>query len=243
MTINPGIGIFLFLAAFFILTVVNSYIYLKRRKNKKAEKALAEQHMEPVRLEKKHLQNCIVLSDRDEILDLLPKGAVAAEVGVLAGDFSEKILARTAPKQLYLMDTFFSNDWVESKNKRFNPESHLGFLKERFKEQINRNVVHLQKGISWEVLKQFDDHFFDWIYVDAGHSYPEVYDDLLQAKRLIKPNGYIIMNDYIFYSHAEEVNYGVIQAVNKLCLDDNFEVTHFALHPQMYCDVVLKRIV
>lgn len=46
----------------------------------------------------------LVPASRDELIALLPKGGVVAEVGVAFGDFSEVILARTLPKRLHLID-------------------------------------------------------------------------------------------------------------------------------------------
>lgn len=201
-----------------------------------------DKHIDPFRLEKKHLQNCKLLPDRYEILNLMPEKAVVAEIGVLGGDFSESIIAKTKPNQLYLIDSFNGNDWASNDPKRFNSSTNLDFIKKRFQNLINKKTVHLKQGISWEVLSQFEDNSFDWIYIDGDHRYIGVSNDLKQAKRVIKPDGYIVVNDYIFYSHWENQNYGVIHAVNELCVQDNFEMAYFALHPQMYCDVVLKRI-
>ena len=39
----------------------------------------------------------------------------------------------------------------------------------------------------------------------------------------------------------ELMEYGVVQAVNELCLAENWELAFFALSPEMYCDVALRR--
>ena len=41
---------------------------------------------------------------RTDILDLIPKGGIFAEIGVFTGDFSEEILNRISPDILYLVD-------------------------------------------------------------------------------------------------------------------------------------------
>ena len=41
---------------------------------------------------------------RQELLHLMPKGGVCAELGVWKGDFSQRILDVTSPRELHLVD-------------------------------------------------------------------------------------------------------------------------------------------
>jgi hypothetical protein len=82
---------------------------------------------------------------------------------------------------------------------------------------------------------------FDWIYIDGDHSFEGVLRDIEQAKRLIKPDGLLIFDDYTLYSPLERVQYGVMRAVNDLCLYDNFKMVMFALSPLGYHNVALRR--
>ena len=50
------------------------------------------------------------------------------------------------------------------------------------------------------------------------------------------------MNDYIMYDHFTKEEYGVVQATNEFMLANNFEMLYFALHPEMFCDVLIKKI-
>jgi predicted O-methyltransferase YrrM len=200
-------------------------------------------YRDPVKLEARHIQNCKVLADRYEILQYMPKQGSVAEIGVLGGDFSECILNATAPATLYLIDTFVSQDWHANPVKRFEKASHLDYIKNRFKEGIENKQVQVLQGMSDKCLASLADQSLDWIYVDADHRYEAARADLNEAMRLVKPNGFIVANDYIFYSHSENSNYGVIHAVNEMCLEHNYEILYLALHPQMYCDVVLSRMV
>jgi hypothetical protein len=199
-------------------------------------------YKDPQRLESIHLKNCRVLSDRSEILRLMPQNAHAAEVGVLGGDFSALIIQQTKPDSLFLVDTFISPDWAGREHQRFDASTHLSFIQQRFESEIQNKQVSLLQGMSAKKLKEIPDGTLDWIYIDADHSYAAVAEDLRHALRLIKSEGFIVMNDYIFFSHHENLEYGVVHAVNEFCLKEHFELVYLALHPQMYCDVVLKRI-
>src|SRR5687767_6022213 len=45
-----------------------------------------------------------VLTSRQELLRHLPKGGIAAEIGVADGDYSAAILASAEPRELHLID-------------------------------------------------------------------------------------------------------------------------------------------
>ncbi|HEV7232100.1 MAG TPA: class I SAM-dependent methyltransferase [Bacteroidia bacterium] len=196
----------------------------------------------PVKLQNKHLKNCRILADRNEILLYMPPNAHVAEIGVLGGDFSALILEQTKPASLFLIDTFCSPDWAGQAHQRFDSASHLSFIQKRFQSEIQNKQIILLQGMSAKKMREIPDRTLDWIYIDADHSYAAVAEDLRQARRLVKPEGFIVMNDYIFFSHHESIEYGVVHAVNEFCLQENFEIVYLALHPQMYCDVVLKWI-
>jgi predicted O-methyltransferase YrrM len=114
-------------------------------------------------------------------------------------------------------------------------------LSDRFAAAIDRGPIRLHKADSVDALQQFSDSHFDWIYIDADHSYEGVRRDLGVAKMKVKRDGLLVLNDHIFWSHREFMAYGVVQAVNELCLSDDWEFAYLALHPEMYGDVVLRK--
>jgi len=191
-----------------------------------------------IRLQEKHLKNASIVSDRFFLLDKLPKNGVVAEIGVLAGDWSSQIIKRNSPKELFLIDTFYSEDY--NTPKRFKKKAHLNFIQEKFQDA--GDSVKIRQGMSWDVMKTIQSNEFDWVYIDAGHDYDSVKKDLEEAFRILKPNGYIVMNDYIMYDHYAKEKYGVVQATNEFMIDNDFEILFFAFHPEMFCDVVIRKI-
>ena len=103
-----------------------------------------------------------MLTTREELLDLLPKGGIVAELGVDEGDFSKTILEINKPKKLHLVDIWGS--------KRYNQEKRRK-VETRFKKNIEANSLEINLGLSTEVGKEFQDNYFDWIYIDTAHSY------------------------------------------------------------------------
>lgn len=175
-------------------------------------------------LQEEHVKNCRLVPDRYKLLDQLPKGGNVAEVGVLKGDFSEEILKRTEPDTLELIDIDVSR------------------FRTRFDKHGGKTKITVHEDMSSNVLNKFEDGHFDWIYIDGDHEYPGVKQDLAIAKKKVKRDGFIVVNDYTYYSHVSSLKYGVQEAVNELCLEDGWEMVYFALHPQNYCDVAIRRL-
>lgn len=187
---------------------------------------------------RKHLNNCKVLPQRWHILQFLSKNSIGAEVGVLGGDWAEKIIKNVEPSKLVLIDTFCSNDYSDFN--RFTKKNHEQYIKLKF--EASASIMEMQKGLSWECLAKYPNEYFDWIYIDAAHDYDSVKKDLKEAYRTLKKDGLIIMNDYIMYDSFTKEDYGVVQATNEFMIENNFEMLFFALHPNMFCDVVIKKI-
>ena len=106
---------------------------------------------------------------------------------------------------------------------------------------MDAGQVVLHQGKSNSVLKQFPDHCFDFVYIDADHSYQAVRKDIEVAKHKIRAGGFLIFNDYTYWSPVECIPYGVMGAVNELCLHEGWEFVYFSLDPYMYCDVAIRR--
>jgi spermidine synthase len=95
------------------------------------------------------------------------------------------------------------------------------FRRDVFAPAIQAGTMRLHESDSVEALRCFPDGYFDWIYIDANHCYEGVKRDIDKAKRAVKRDGLLVFNDYAFWSHREFMAYGVVQAVNELCLSEN----------------------
>jgi predicted O-methyltransferase YrrM len=71
-------------------------------------------------------------------------------------------------------------------------------LKERFLSNIagHRLRVHLYIGDSWDVCRELDSNFYDFVYVDGSHEECDVIHDALQAFRVVRPGGIVVFDDY-----------------------------------------------
>lgn len=171
------------------------------------------------------LEDCKVLSNRELLIERLnlPTNPVAAEVGVAQGEFSKFILETLHPKELHLFDLRLQ---------------HIEIL---FSEEIELKQVCLHEGDSSTLMSSLSDGYFDLIYIDGDHSYEGVMKDISEATEKLKLNGYLVFNDYTFWSPGECMQYGIVPAVNELLSTGDWEAVYFALEGLMYCDIAIKR--
>lgn len=196
-------------------------------------------------LPKRFLRNARLLPSRDDILPLLPKHAVIAEVGVMKGGFSRKILDVCKPSTFYAIDEYrvhtLPEVWGCPITEFFEGKTHRGFFESKFGADIATGVVKVLEGDSGAMLNALPDKSVDVIYLDADHNYLAVVRDLEVIRRKIKPvTGLIILNDYIM--RDDNGPYGVIQAGHEFMLRDRWEMVAFCLEEKMYCDVVIRKL-
>lgn len=123
------------------------------------------------------------------------------EIGVREGMFARNILSRSNIK-------FYGLD--------INIHSGAKNLKT---EYIEYNLIH---GRSPDYSINFEDGFFDWIYIDAGHSYNNVKNDLEAWYPKLKNGGIFSGDDYMNFNNPTEGLYGVVEAVEEFV--DNHDI-------------------
>jgi hypothetical protein len=139
--------------------------------------------------------------DRLSLLDHLPKEGVCAEIGVWTGEYSQYIIMRNSPKKLYLIDMWdvpsmaTDNDrqYYKNYNKTEQFLSEYQGVKNRFS---SFNNVELVRSDSAKAAEMFEDDYFDWVYIDADHSYECVLKDLRAYYPKVKKDGYICGHDW-----------------------------------------------
>ena len=77
-----------------------------------------------------------------------------------------------------------------------------------------KDNVHLIKGNSNELLKKIDVSKVDYVFLDGGHSYDTVINDLINCKVVVENNGVILCDDYDL-SYAPGVKKAIDEFVAK----------------------------
>jgi len=178
-----------------------------------------------------------IFENRDLMLSVVPKNGVIAELGVFRGDFSKKIYELCNPSKLVLIDMW-------SGNKIYSGDVNGNFpnnVKEFFTgDQLYNTTLDIVHGFNCEVtvlrnktevLSNFENNFFDMIYIDADHSYNGVLHDLKLSYEKIKDGGFIMGHDYEQnMSKTKNVyNFGVKRAVDEFCLNYNQKIIYKAI--------------
>jgi hypothetical protein len=140
-----------------------------------------------------------------KVLRLMPKGSVCAEIGVWKGDFSRKLLNRVQPQTLHLIDPWEFIDDGGYERAAYGGKVAKGQedmdklfenVQERFASEIAGGVVRIHRATSADAGPSFPDDYFDWVYIDANHSYEFVREDLRVYHTKVKPGGYLAGDDY-----------------------------------------------
>ena len=182
--------------------------------------------------------NAILLCDRREAVRRLPKGGVAAELGVAYGDFSEFILTEMKPRHFYAIDIFSGDIWNRH-DIEMSGMDHEHWYIDRFKQYIPDKMTVL-KGLSWEMLEGLEDDLFDYIYIDACHDYKAVNRDIEAAVRKLRSGGILQFNDYTLYDPIEKTYYGTVPAVNRLIASTGSQVLFYCLGVGGFDDIVIR---
>jgi len=191
------------------------------------------------------LKNCKVSPDRIQVLSALPKEGVIAEIGVAYGDFSKSLINILKPQKFYALDTFVlvsgNEPWGRTDLKD-SGKSHHEYYRSCFHSEIKGGSLETRKGLSWDMLSEFPDEYFDYIYVDADHKYESVVKDIEQVKKKIKKRGIIQFNDYCTFFPSDGLSLsGVQRAVNEFMIEENYEMLYLCMESMGYYDVVVQR--
>jgi hypothetical protein len=154
---------------------------------------------------------------RNDLANLLPKGGVGAELGVLDGLNAQALFKQSEPATMHLVDL-----WVGTMRPRrqiggtwqeqiIEGPAALAAVQERFAAAIASRRIQLHRLDTVEWLSKQPASSLDWIYLDSCHDDFHVMRELHQSFRAVKAGGIIAGHDY------DSVCPGVVAAVDRFC--------------------------
>ena len=139
---------------------------------------------------------------RRHIISQINQNSIIAEIGVWRGEFSNKLLEYCMPKKLILVDPWLFDEKIrgcapqiegkEPLSQKYFDDAYSETRK-KFQNSFNVEII---KNNSVESSKKFNNEYFDYIYIDAEHTYNAVKKDLGCWYPKLKKNGYIFGDDY-----------------------------------------------
>ncbi len=156
------------------------------------------------------------------IKHLLGNKSAGAEIGVYKGGFGEFLLPHC--RLLYLVDPWYRLKpfWGPEAGRPENSAVRaLIQILTVYADDIDAGRVQVIPDFSVPFLQTLKDDALDWIYLDASHSYEATMAELKAAHRIVRPDGYIIGDDYD--PNPESFQNGVFRAVNEFMKEHGYE--------------------
>jgi len=125
------------------------------------------------------------------------------EIGVLCGLNAiavESLFCKHAESEIYCVDPWDILNIEYQNTSAHDVEYDHSFNYHQFKTNVARTTREYKfkdfKGFSCDIVPQFQQDFFDIIYIDGNHSCENVLEDAVLSYRKLKSKGYLIFDDY-----------------------------------------------
>lgn len=170
-----------------------------------------------------------VFAARQVLIESLPPGGVVAEIGVAEGLFSDFVMSAAQPRTYHLIDPWEHQDRADYEKDINNVsavehDTRYENIVSRYSDRIDAGQVVLHRNYSDQVVEEFEDGYFDWVYIDGLHTYDGVKSDLANYYDKVKPGGFILGHDYANHALAQNMGFGVIEAVNEFVAENGCEM-------------------
>ena len=143
-----------------------------------------------------------------ELLDALPAGLTMAEVGVFAGEAARIFMASGQVARFYAVDSW-DGDYDEGSD--WECPFAWSDVEGAFRGWARREPRVVTLGMtSLEAAQCFADGSLDFVYIDAGHAYQDVRNDIRAWAPKVQADGFIGGHDY------SPLFPGVMQAVRQV---------------------------
>lgn len=125
------------------------------------------------------------------------------EIGTFDGLFTKYLSEIFSESEIITIDLPHNDTrFVQSYGRE---EKSDTFLVNRSKNIKNSNITFIEMD-SLNILNKFSENFFDIIFVDGDHRDPVVSKDIFNSYKLLKNNGFLLVDDiYLNFTHREKI--------------------------------------
>jgi len=163
---------------------------------------------------------------REMLLRRMPKNAVCAEIGVWKGDFSDRILRVTRPRELHLIDPWaFQPEFPKRRysGNMAGSQEDMDAICEAVRQRFaHASEVRVHRRFSSDLVDILQGTTLDWVYIDGNHSKTFVKQDLELSWQCLRSGGYVTGDDYFW--RDPDGSYGVREAVEEFAAEHRLRV-------------------
>lgn len=157
---------------------------------------------------------------RYRLLRYLPSRCRIAEIGVARGRFSAQLVSICQPTFLALVDPWLNQEqnvyFGDSNNAgQKEQDNRYAQVHRRFASTRSNNECRVLRMFSVDAAREFEDGFFDWVFVDGNHSHEACLEDLRAWAPKVNDDGLLCGHDFANHASARSAKYGVVSAVRQ----------------------------
>jgi len=176
-----------------------------------------------------------IIKSRDDLGHYFNRNGLmgeGVEVGVLTGEFSACLLKTWEGRLLHCVDSWSdqtANENYKDGNNVPEDQHEKNYLKtiQNLSQYASRYKLH--RAMSVDAAKSFRDGSLDFVYIDAGHYYDAVMEDLNSWVPKIRQGGIICGHDYldgVIRIGSVDSHFEVKRAVDQWAKQHGLEVLH-----------------
>jgi len=167
-----------------------------------------------------------VRSDISKLLKIMDAENVC-EVGVRKGEHFSNLLIPSL-KHAVAVD-IWKETGVRSQNDNCYSQEELDkFYQTVLDMSIKNRAVQVVRDFSVEASKLFDDHYFDFVYLDADHTEESTWKDINAWWSKVRSGGVLAGHDYSAAIPTTKdgvvLKFGVIESVNRFVKQNNLNL-------------------
>lgn len=164
------------------------------------------------------------IKNRNDFYILLKKikAKKICEIGIWKGDNLKNLLKHDV-EEAYGIDSYCNNH-LSNKGIEFSLKDLNEMYENVKKLEIKYKNLKIIRELSCKASSLFKDNYFDFIYIDADHSYEHIKEDLEIWYPKVKKGGILSGHDYVNHTLKNGVSFGVIKAVNEFSKKYNLDL-------------------
>ncbi|MFF3437342.1 class I SAM-dependent methyltransferase [Streptosporangium sp. NPDC002721] len=143
------------------------------------------------------------------------------ELGTYLGKSAVMIGAHARPGEVFTVCDLFESEAPEAANDAETSRSYSALTRDRFEENyltFHDALPRIVHGPTSIILDHVAAESCRFVHVDASHLYVHVRQDVLSARKVLRPDGIVVFDDYRSV-HTPGVAMAVWEAVSKLGLE------------------------